>query len=235
MSDIFNEEAPEAVVKFEDLVGAGKKYADPDAVAKKIVHADKHITNLETEMADLRAELQARTTLEAMMNKLQAPTATERLPDTNRQEPGSDTNTPQVDLATEVQKLLKQEKDKDRREANVAKVRDELKTRFGADYNTKLQAIAEALDVTPKFLSDMGATSPAGFLKLVDSVAKPDANAVGLPSPVLDLGRNNLNTNAKNKAYFDNIRKTDLNAYFSRRVQTEMHEQAMKLGPSFYS
>jgi len=235
MSDIFENEAAEAVVKFEDLVGAGKKYADPDAVAKKVAHADKHITNLETEMAELRAELQARTTLEAMMTKLQAPATTELATNINRKEPGSETNTTPTDLASEVQKLLAQEKAKDRRETNVAKVRDELKVRFGADYNTKLTQIAESLDVTPKFLTDMATTSPSGFLKLIDSVAKPDKNNLGLPVPALDLGRSNQNFSTKNKAYFDNIRKTDLNAYFSRKVQTEMHDQAVKQGPAFYN
>lgn len=234
MTDIFNEAPDEVLPKFEDLVGAGKKYADPDAIAKKVAHADKHITNLETEMAELRAELQARTTVEAMLNKLQnTPPSTEQAPK-NRQEPGSETNPQQIDLASEVQKLVKAEKDKERREANVNTVREELKKRFGADYNLKLNAIAEQLGVTPKFLSDMGTTSPSGFLKLVDSVAKPDANNVGLPPVNVDLGRNNLNPNVKNKAYYDNIRKTDLNAYFSRKVQTEMHDQAMKLGPDFY-
>ncbi len=235
MSDIFENAPAEPVVKFDDLVGAGKKYADPDAVAKKIVHADKHITNLETEMAELRAELQARTTLEAMMNKLQAPATTERAADTTRQELGSENAPEKVDLATEVQKLLKMEKDKDKRETNVNQVRQALKDRFGENYNAKLNEIAEALEVTPKFLSDMGTSSPAGLLKLVDSVAKPEINKPGLPKGTNDLGRAVLNPQTKNKAYFDNIRKTDLEAYFSRKVQVEMHEQALRLGNQFYS
>lgn len=234
MSDLFNETANEPVVKFEDLVGAGKKYADPDAAAKKIVHADKHISNLETEMAELRAELQAKTSLEAMLDKLNKPQVpTAQVPDTNRQEPGS-SNTP-TDLAAEVQKLLRAEKDKDKRESNLTAVRAELKNRFGADYNAKLIAIADQLDVTPKFLTDMATTAPAGFIKLIDSVAAPDNNRpTNAPQPSFDLARGGIQSNTKNKAYYDNIRKTDRNAYFSRKVQAEMHDQAMKLGSDFY-
>jgi hypothetical protein len=235
MSDLFNEDAGEVAVKFDDLVGAGKKYSDPDAVAKKIVHADKHISNLETEMAELRAELQAKTSLEDMLAKLQQKVPpTEQVPNTNRQEPGS--QTPQVDLAAEVQKLVKAEKDKDKRENNLTSVRQELKNRFGADYNAKLVAIAETLAVTPKFLTDMATTTPAGFLKLIDSVAKPDNNKPLVPpAPQFDAGRIQQSTGQKNKAYFDNIRKTDLNAYFSRKVQTEMHDEAMRQGSAFFS
>lgn len=234
MSDLFNEDA-DVTPKFEDLVGAGKKYADPDAVAKKIVHADKHISNLETEMAELRAELQAKLSLEQMLDKLQkAPASTEQVPDTNRQEPGSPTN--QIDLAAEVQKLLKAEKDKDKRESNLTNVCKELKDRFGADYNAKLVAIAEALDVTTKFLTDMATTTPQGFLKLIDSVAKPDNNKpLNAPAPQFDLGRINQNQSTKGKSYYDNIRKTDLNAYFSRKVQTEMHDEAMRQGSAFFN
>lgn len=231
MSDLFEGNADD-VVKFDDLVGAGKKYADPDAAAKKIVHADKHITNLETELAELRVELQARTTLESMLDKLKTPDTTERAPNTDRQEPGSISN---VDLASEVQKLLQAEKSKEKKATNIETARTELKKRFGADYNAKLKAIAETLDVTPNFLTDMATTSPSGFLKLIDSVAKPDPNGVGLPPQSFDLSKGGADPNVKNKTYFDNIRKTDLNAYFSRKVQTEMHEQAMKLGSAFYS
>src|SRR6185369_12687153 len=49
-------------VKFEDLVGEGKKFRDQDAVAKKIVHSDAHIARVEREAAEMRetiAKLQA--------------------------------------------------------------------------------------------------------------------------------------------------------------------------------
>lgn len=227
--DLFEDNTPD--VKFEDLVGDGKKFRDNDAVAKKIVHADKHIENLEKELSELRADLQTRTTVEAMLNSIQKPTqpSTSEIPDTNRQEPGSPVN-----IAEEVQKLLRVEKDKDRREANVNVTREGLKERFGPDYNQKLTEIASALEVSKEFLTSMAQSSPSGFLKLVDSVAKPDNNRPATP-PVGVAPRQTQNQNAKNAAYYRELRRTDPNEYFSRRVQNEMHKEAIRQGTGFYN
>lgn len=229
MTDIFSDEqAPE--VKFDDLVGEGKKYRDPDALAKKTVHADQHISNLESELAELRQELATRTTIEDMMDKLNQRQPTREPLDTTQPEPGKD----QVDLTSEVQRLLAAEKEKDRREANISKTRAGLRERFGADYNNRLTQIADELSVSKDFLTQMAASSPEGFMKLVDSVAKPDDNRpVTPPKGSIDPFKI-ASPGTKNKAYYDKIRKEDPNLYFSRRVQNEMHAEAVKQGASFY-
>lgn len=226
MSDLFTQEE----VKFEDLVGEGKKFRDPDAAAKKIVHADQHISNLEKELAEMRTELQTRLTVEEMMGKLeQKREPTREMLETNRQETGKE-----IDLSAEVQKLMKQEKEKDRREANISAARAGLKERFGADYNQRLKSIAEELSVSEEFLSQMAASSPSGLLKLVDSVAKPDDNRpISPPKGSVDPFKIS-SPDRKSKAYYDKIRKEDPGLYFSRRVQNEMHAEAVRQGASFY-
>ena len=85
-------------------------------------------------------------------------------------------------------------------------------------------------------MTDMAAVSPSGFFKLVDSVATPVDKAPGSPpTSGVDKGKVMTDGTVKNKAYYDNLRKTDRKAYLSRRIQAEMHEQAVKMGPSFYA
>lgn len=235
MSELFNPEE----VTFETLVGEGKKFKTPDDVAKKVVHADKHITDLESELAELRTELAARVTVEEMLEKIQKPQVqqqqpTRETPPTNRQEPGSPEK-PEIDLQSEVQKLLKQEKDKDRRDANIKSARDGLKERFGADYNAKVKQIASELEVSEEYLTSVAASSPNGFLKLIDSVAKPDDNRPTTPpNSSVNPGGFQAGADKKNAAFYRELKKSDPTAYFSKKVQKEMHDQALKMGPAFY-
>lgn len=230
MSELF-ESAPE--VKFEDLVGEGKKFRDTDAVAKKIVHADQHIENLERTLSEMRVELQSRLTVEEMLEKINKPTSPAVQPpnrealDTNRQEPG-------IDIADEISKALKTEKEKERREANLNTVRKGLKERFGADYNQKLTSIADNLSISKDFLTSMAQTSPEGFMKLIDSVAKPDSNRPLVPPMGSDLNRVNNLSGEKNQSYYAALRREKPDVYFSAKVQKEIHDQAVKLGPAFY-
>lgn len=230
MTELFTPEQTE--VRFEDLVGEGKKFRDPDAVAKKIVHADQHISNLEKELAEMRDELLKRTAVEDMLAKLeQKQTPTRGTLDTPQPDTGKDK---EIDLAAKVQELLKTEKEKERREANLQKSKAGLKERFGADFNQRLEGIADELSVSKEFLSQMAASSPDGFLKLVDSVAKPDDNRpVTPPKGTIDPFKIS-SPDRKNKAYYDKIRRDNPNLYFSRRVQNEMHAEAVKQGASFY-
>jgi hypothetical protein len=80
----------------------------------------------------------------------------------------------------------------------------------------------------------MAATSTTAFLKLIDSVKPADAPLAVPPRSAVDTGRQAPVTGRKNKAYYDNLRKTDLNTYFSKRVQNEMHAEALRQGADFF-
>lgn len=225
--------APESVTA-DQLVGEGKKFKTADDLAKSKVHADQHISNLEKELSELRGELQARLTVEQLMEKIQKPA---EKPNDQRnveqpkpQEPGS------PNLTEEVSKILAAERRKEKAESNLNSVRNELKTRFGADYNQKLASIADELNVSKEFLTDMAKTSPTGFLKLIDSVAPADKERPITPP---QSERNSAgvipNSGVKNAAYYRELRRTKPDVYFSKKVQAEMHNEAVRQGASFYN
>lgn len=238
MTDVFDQpegEAPETN-PLDQLVGEGKKFRDVSALAKGKLEADNHISNLEQELAELRTELKARLTLEEMMSSIETKRGqpNSEMPDTRRQEPEVK-NTSDIDLAAEVQKLLRQERLKETRESNLASTRAALRERFGDDYNNKLTEISNELGVSVGFLKEMGETSPAGFIKLIDSVAKPDdKRPLGAPTSMKSTVPVDPSVK-KDAAYFRKLRKENPSAYFSRQVQKEMHDQALRLGEAFFN
>lgn len=231
--DLF--QAPDTVTA-DQLVGEGKKFKTIDDLAKSKIHADKHIETIERELSELRGDLQTRLTVEAMLEKLQKPAVTppvdlKNVEPSPRPEPGS----PEINLAEEVQKLLQQERAKEQADANLKSVREELKKRFGADYNQKLETIATELNISKEFLTDMAKRTPAGFLKLIDSTAAPDKDRPIVPPQGKNLAFVDQSASVKNAAYYRQLRKEHPDQYFSKKVQIEMHEQAAKQGPAFYN
>lgn len=237
MADLLDDNMGVDEFSFEALVGEGKKFRDGDALAKKAVHADRHIENLEKELADMRAELQGRLSMEEMLEKVQTRSDPANPPQPSNLFSGEDDGGSQkkIDLAEEVRKVVQTERQKERRDSNIESAKTELKKRFGADYKQKLEQIAESLEVGVSMLNDMAASSPSGFLKLVDSVAKPDAN-FQIPSNGKNPAANQPGFHSiKNAAYYTDLRKNDPKLYWSKKVQSEMHRQAVELGDAFFN
>lgn len=235
MTDLFSSEVDPASITFDQLVGEGKKYRDQDAAAKAIVEKDNFIEKLKSEAELARQELRSRTNLEELVAKLQRPQEPNReITPTPRQEPIQGNEPTPVDLKAEVAKLLEEERNKTSRENNLNTARQGLKERFGADYNQTLKNIAVELGVTEKFIIDMASTSPTGFFKLVDSVKTPDSKVPVTPPNSRDHNPAPSASGRKNKAYFDALRKADINAYLSPKVQNEYHREAMAQGDRFY-
>lgn len=222
---------------FEDLVGPDKKYKTAQDAARALIEKDRFIEQLKSENETARNEIRARTTLEELADRLATPKAPNGEHRPPLVEPGSnqqDVPAP-TDLKAEVARLLAEERNSSNRASNLEKAKTAAKERFGGDYNATLRQIAEELGVSDKFLTDMAASSPTAFTKLIDSVRAPDPNRpIAPPQSNVEAGRVFNNPNVKNKAYYDNLRKTDLNTYMSKRVQQELYKNAMDQGSKFY-
>lgn len=226
--------------KFEDLVGDGKRYKDPDAVAKAVAEKDRFIEQLKAENAQVRQELQARPAVDRsqeILDQLEAlAKPTTRLEDTTPQErvEHSDGKPSYKGLTEEdVFNLLAQREAKARAEANMNKVRTELVEKFGDKYDSVLRNLQDKLGVNQKFLDDLAAQSPAAFSKLLDdnkegkpvftppATSRPDAfkPTGGGPKPRSEY----LRMKAENKALYD-----------SPAIQKQMYEDSMKLGEAFF-
>jgi hypothetical protein len=237
MTDLFEDNSGDQPISFDALVGEGKKYKSPDEVAKAVIEKDRFIEQLKAENATARQELQSRTNLEEVVNQLRSGQAPSQQPNreithTPRQEPVVET--PPVDLEATVANLLKAEREKDNKANNLETALSGLRERFGADYKSTLRSIVGELGVSEAFVQGLAETSPSGFLKLIDSVKAPDDRRPVAPprshDPVIPTG----GSGRRNKAYYDDLRRTDINRYLSPSVQNQYHKDAMEQGESFY-
>lgn len=234
MSELF--ENTETEITADVLVGEGKKFKTVDDLARGKAAADAHVSNLEKELAELRSELSTRLTVEDFVSKLkvgQYSTESESGNNQTREPVDPPSNENKMSLQEEVQKALRAELEKSSREANIAKAKQALKERLGDNYNEKLQKIAEGLGVKPEFLSSMAASSPEGLVKVIESVTpKGDNRPLGV---VTETSVPNSQEGSRNFKFYQDLRRKDPELYFSKRVQKEIHDQAMKLGRDFYN
>lgn len=212
----------------EDLVGEGKKYKDAEALAKAVLHKDRHISTIEGENKTFRDELKVRTTLEEFLDKMktQEPQQTNREtpPDEKRQDSAN-----QLDIEELLEKKLTERDSRTAAQRNLQDVQKVLEQTYGSSWKTELRRKATELSVGEDFLNDLASTKPQAFLKLieVDKTSEPELqNRTVRPSS--ESGK-------KNYAYYDKLRKEDPNRYLRPDVQNEMFSQAKLLGDAFYS
>lgn len=217
-----------------ELVGEGKKYSDPNELAKGAVFKDQHITRLEREAAEMRETiktLSATKRMEELLDQMKAlrdaPPAPSNVDNQDR-EPTSKS----VGLTPEdVTKIVEQREDEGRRKANSATVRNRLVQEFGADYVQKVKEQAAKLGLPVEYLDQTAQNSPNAFYQLMGISPQPRLPENDNPhAPPRSTTTKNFSPNSqeKNWAYYENMRKTDPARYHTISVQNEMERQAQK-------
>lgn len=233
----------------EQLVGEGRKYADENALAKAVVHAQAHIERLEQEQAGLREDLSKSLKLEEVVNKmtehneaLKAVTPTPGLADpnpvTNNEtieniNPGNMTPEQIQEL---VQNQIKSAEQVRAKETNMSQVKDKLREVWGNNYANTLAQKASDLNVGTDFLDKLAAEQPKAFLELVgaNKTQEPVTN-VAPPSSSVTIGNPGSGTGTRNKNYYTKMRRENPQAYWDPKTQMQMHEDASNMGDSFYN
>jgi hypothetical protein len=231
----------------EELVGEGKKFADPAALARAKAESDAHIARLEREQAGVRAELEKRITMEELLTKLSAQKttapATSGTSEDTTEDKGSGTAAQQTALTPEqIQEMVQQgiatAVSQSVQKANFDMVKDTLIKTLGPNYAETLAKKAQDLGVGPKFLDDLAKTQPKAFLKLVE-VEKPAETSTGTPrmGTQMDSGKNSgpADPDYKGQSYFLNLQKTDPKTFWNPKTQIQMHEMAMKDPSKYFS
>ena len=210
---------------------------DVEALAKGKYYADKHNSDIERELAELREDFKTNLTLEKVMAEIKAVrTQAPSNDDTNhREEQNGGGDSAKYVTPEQVKQLLEQEKTKLNQERNVQNVVDTLKSKYGADYTEKLDEVARKFDYSRDELGALAADKPTRLLKMVDDLApaKPQEQLFGAPVS----SRRTVapgNTGTKNYAFYQKMRKDDPSKYHTLAVVREMHDMAEKLGEDFY-
>lgn len=202
-------------------------------IEKRLKDKDDFIARLQNEGAELRAELKARLTLEELADKVITPRPANPEPSTEPVRPNAEPE--KIDIQAEIAKVIAERERMNARSSNLDKAKRVLKDQFKEDYNNALKRVAAELEVSETFLTEMAATSPTAFVKLVAANTKPVSTNPNSPpansvNPVASFGQQST----KNASYYRELKKADLAAYLSPKVQNEMHSEAMRQGSAFY-
>ncbi len=241
MPDIFEDDNPSPVIDdnrdyYPDLVGEGKQYKDNTSLAKSFMHKEMHIQSLEKTLQGLRDDLQARLTMEQVLDKITKSTnapnpSNAGTPNPDETDAANQFTPEQLDSILE--KKLSKRDQQTKASQNYKMVNDTLIERLGNEQNAKalIRDKAKELEVAPEFLKQMAEANPKAFLELV--LPKQGGHFEAAPrsqiNPIL-----RPQGNVKNDAYYANMRKTDPKKYWSPQIQMEEHNQALKLGADFF-
>jgi hypothetical protein len=238
MADIFSSEPiePEAQeVTLATLVGDDRKYKTPDELAKAYAHAEPMIERLKAQLAEKEAEAKILKDLEEARLRNVDPNNPAR--PQGHQEPPADPSPSKVtdaDLKTLVREELQNSSEEKRRADNVNQAAEVMAKHYGSPAKAQ-EAIArraQELGVSFEWLKDAAAQSPKAFLASmgVNLEARPQSTP-GYSHEVNINGQGGK----RDFRYWDEMRKANPKAYYSREIQKQMFDARRELGENFYT
>lgn len=229
--DIFNNE-PQVTPSLEDLVGEGRKYSSPDELAKGYAHIEGFAEKLKVELAELRAEKDAREARE----KNQSPPSPEPDPVPNadpQNEPPKKSSTPSdEDFRSQIREQVRALNDEETSLRNLDTAAKRLVEVLGsqAKATEAIQAKADELGVSVEWMKESAMRSPSAFYNMMG--VPQSGSSRSTPAPSSDVRFQDTH-NLRNFEHYDKIRKDNPKLYWSREMQLEMQTQA-KGNPDFY-
>lgn len=241
MADVFsedhNDQGGTVDITFNDLVGEGRKYNDPDALAKSYAHVESFAETLKRENAELREKLdreQANTNNQNNNSQNgqeplpgQKPNDSEA-PNKNSSNSGNDDYRSQI--REEVRALNEEERAKANIDLSIARLVEVTGSEDAAAQSIRKKA--QELGVTVDWLKDAASRSPNAFFTTMGINPGSQQNR-STPNPINEF-RPNVDSNVKGFEYFDKLRKDDPKTYFSAANQAEMMREAKRQGADFY-
>lgn len=234
MTDLFEkngsnqQQEPESFLN--DLVGEGKQYSDPEALAKSKWHQDQHISRIEAENAEMRQEIQRRLAIEDYLKTQQSASSDNHERD---DQPKNEFNPDDIrkEIMAEIENKLKEQSKRTVAERNVERVARELEAKWGSDYKSKLSVKATELKLDSDWLGKLAEENPDAFLTIVGANQSVPSFS-GAPRSTLTAPQS---TEAdRNEAYYKKLRRENPKVYWDKKTQIQMHNDAVRLGDKFF-
>lgn len=224
---------------FDDLVGEGKKFKDPEELARGKWHADRTIDLYERRMDELRTEYQkereqnlTRAQLEEVIEKFsKQPLASNNNPLVNEVNnmPAFD----QTQLESLVAANYQKQKEADRQEANYRSVQEKAQTRYGANYKQSLAETMNELGLSPTEVESMARTNPKVFIKTFGLDAQPVAQGFQAPPRSASTPFQPTGGNHKTWNWYQDLKRNKPSEYLDQKTQNRMMEDYAALGDKF--
>lgn len=235
---VFNDDNNSPPEKFLDtLVGEGKKFSDPEALARGKWEADNHIARLQEELAALRNDKTVEEKVAELLGRQNEPNPNPNgnaapNPPANPQGPAKE-----IDLAEEVRKIIAAEDQNKAVKNNVETVAAKLIELYGdeAKANQIVKTRAQELGVSVEFLQSVAAQSPKAFFATTGLNADATPNGGPTHGNVNPAALANSPSIVKPNTYkwYQQLRKDNPKAY--AKMSMQMHNDAIKMGSDFYT
>lgn len=219
-----------------ELVGEGKKYKDPQDLAKAYYHADRTIEVFKPRMDELREEntkLQKdaleRARLEELINKFESitPPAVSNTPAREDVKPTIDLN----ELDARFDARITQREVERQRVQNAFEVQAKLKERFGDQYSRVVREQIADLGWTEDEFNQQARRSPKATLRALGADQTPTES---FQAPV--RGQSSFGSKAEPKktwTYYQDLKRTNPKLYHDPKITNEMIAMAERLGDAF--
>ncbi len=224
-----------------ELVGEGKKYKDPEALAKKAIHADAHITKLESELRQLREAQNASLTMQEFLDKMEAARNKQvdpNLTNTNSHEgqnPDNNNTLTKEQVEALIKANLAEISSKTKQESNFDRVVNVLTEQFGPNYSVVLRDRAKALGVGNQFLDNLAREAPTAFFAAIGVNPDKAPEQTRTAAQPLRTNPGQVGQPKKNFAHYDKIRKENFALYNSPALHREMMQALAEMGDDFYA
>lgn len=222
----------------ETLVGEGKKFKTIDDLARGKLESDAFIAKLQSELAEMRSELNQRLSVEDALRKhderYRQPT--ESTPqETPAEEKVDNRGVSQEEIEKFVLDTIEKRDAFRSKKENLQSVKERLQAHFGADYRTKVREKLNSLSLGEDFANGLAATQPKAFLELVGVRETPNAPSYEQSSVTSSVRLPTSGTEPRNYGYYRKLQAENPKEYFSQKVQMQMHKDAQEQGESFFN
>lgn len=219
---------------YETLVGEGKKFKTPEDLAKAKIESDRFIEQLKEEPKQLREDLNRLVEETRLLKELA--TRNNGAPLAQQEQKTTDSPSPEIDLDARIRETLKRTAEESKRLDNINTVNDAMVQTYGSLEKAKevLKQKAAELGVGAEFLQDVAARSPKAFFQTVGITEVARALQTSSSSTVNMAALGNTGVKTNTYKWYQQLRKDNPSMYHSPKIQTQMMNDAMKHGESFY-
>jgi hypothetical protein len=228
-------DAPEPTA-FEEIVGEGKKFKSPEALAEAKLEADRTIAARNEELERHREEIRRQAAEIELLKRPREPLAQE--PPKAADRPVVDE--PNIDLASRIREELRQAQEEDVQAQNIRSVANRLTEVYGSPDKARevVVAKAEELGLSVEFLQSVASKSPKAFFAQLGLTDAPSQNQNSSRSDVNTAALANTSSSAPKQgsyASYETMRKENPKRYFSAEIQNQMFVDAKRLGDAFFN
>lgn len=229
---------------YEDLVGEGKRYKDPETLARSKVQADAYIKVLETRADEMREDflkanqaLKERASLEELIDQVnkRTPLQQSNNSDTNA---NNGNNKPAIDLeqlSTVVKQQIQALSEEDKANANVKTVVDKLKEQLGENFQAKVKQQIDEIGLSQDDFNLLARKSPNTLFRALG--LEQQQQRVDYQAPPRSSERRDSFTpkgaEERTWSWWQNLRIADPASYYSGKMTVQRMEDSARLGARF--